>query len=89
MPTPRRRTTVRRRSAVKPPEDPPAVVVTPDPEVKQAPATAPVFVSAKPSCSMIERKWRGYPVWQCAACRVDTLDPTLARCPKGLPRQSH
>lgn len=35
-------------------------------------------VSTHESCAMVERKWRGYPVWQCRKCRVDTLDPGLA-----------
>ena len=53
---------------------------------------APVAVvepvaAPKESCSMVKRLWKGkYPVWQCAACRVDTLDPALAKCPKGLPK---
>lgn len=65
-----------RRTVKKPDpieEDVPLAVA---PIVEQEAATeAASIVSAIPSCSMIERKWSGYPVWQCRKCRVDTLVP--------------
>ncbi|RWD00170.1 MAG: hypothetical protein EOS58_30790 [Mesorhizobium sp.] len=42
---------------------------------KEAAPEAASVVSATPSCSMTEKKWNGYPVWQCRKCRVDTLVP--------------
>lgn len=75
-----------RRTAVKAvPEEPIVEIeVSPPeeteelPEQEAAPEAASV-VSDPPSCAMTERKWRGYPVWQCPKCRVDTLDPGLAQ----------
>lgn len=55
--------------------------VPPEPELipeTEAATEAASFVSDAPSCAMTEKKWRGYPVWQCPKCRVDTLDPRLA-----------
>lgn len=42
---------------------------------------------AQPSCALVKRMWRKkIPVWQCSACRIDTFDPALAKCPRGLPK---
>lgn len=65
-----------RRTAKKPDpieEDVP-LAVEQIPEQEAAPEAA-LVVSATQSCSMIERKWSGYAVWQCRKCRVDTLVP--------------
>lgn len=65
-------------------EDPIEPQAPPAPEPIPDTVPEPAVETVTPSCAMVEKAWRGYPVWQCKACRVDTLDPKLARCPKGL-----
>lgn len=67
--TPPRKGRRRRKTAIIPVEK--------TPEQEGTPAV-PSSVSEQESCAMVERKWRGYPVWQCQKCRVDTLEQDIA-----------
>lgn len=65
---------IRRTAKPGPIEEDAPLAVEQIAEQEAAPKAAFV-VSATQSCTMIERKWNGYPVWQCRKCRVDTLVP--------------